>query len=217
LTRLAEGTEAPVPVVILAAGASRRLGEPKQFVPFRGRSLLAHAIAMATAADCGPVLVVLGAGADALREEATGAGARVVENPDWATGMASSVRAAIAAVAAEVPEAEAMLFTVCDQPLVTADLLAAIVRAHRDGSMLVAAAYDGATGVPALFARRYFDELRELSGDVGARRVLARHAADVRAIPFPGGELDIDAPADVARLAAEEGPGRGGPTPDDRS
>ncbi len=207
MTRPAKGPATPVPVVILAAGGSRRLGEAKQLVPFRGRSLLAHAIATALEADCGPVLVVLGARADALRDEAAGLGARVVENPDWATGLGSSVRAAIAAVEAEVPEAEAeaVLCTVCDQPLVTADLLASMVRAHREGRDLVAAAYDGATGVPALFARRFFAELRELPGDSGARRVLARHAADVHAIPFPGGAVDVDTPADVARLAAEGG------------
>ena len=201
MTRPGEIPPPLVPVAILAAGASRRLGEAKQLVRFRGRTLLAHAIATALAADCGPVLAVLGAGGEDLREEAAAAGARVVENPDWASGLGSSVRSALAAVAG----AEAVLFTVCDQPMVTADLLAAIVRAYRDGREIVAAAYDGAVGVPALFSRRYFGELEALQGDAGARRVLARHADAVHAIPFPGGGMDVDTPADLGRLAAEEG------------
>ena len=83
----------------------------------------------------------------------------------------------------------------------TPDLLAAIVRAHRAGHDLVAAAYAGGFGVPALFARRFFAELRALPGDAGARQVLARHAATVHAVPFPGGAIDVDTPADAARLA----------------
>ena len=207
MTHHERGPEVPIPVVILAAGASRRLGTAKQLVRFRGQSLLSHAIATASAADCGPVLVVLGAGADVLRDEVTGAGARVVDHPDWTTGLGSSVRAAIAAVEAEFPRAGAVLCTLCDQPLMTAELLAAIVRAYRDGSDLVATAYDRAIGVPALFGRRFFGELGELAGDSGARSLLARHAPEVCAIPFPGGALDVDTPADLARLAAEEGSG----------
>ena len=192
----------PIPVAILAAGESRRLGAAKQLVRFRGRTLLAHAVATARAAGCGPVLVVLGARADALRDEVADLGVRVVENPAWATGMGSSVRAAVAAIEAEIPAADAILFAVCDQPLVTADLLIAIAQAHRAGHDLVAAAYGASIGVPALFARPYFAELRDLPGDAGARKVLARHEAAVHAIPFPGGIVDVDTPADAARLAA---------------
>ena len=198
-----ERLASPIPVVVLAAGASSRLGEAKQLVPFQGRTLLTHAITTAIAADCGPVLAVLGAGGDSLRNEAIEAGARVVENPDWATGLGSSIRVAIDWIEAEIPEAGAVLCLVCDQPLMTAGLLATIIQAHRDGHDLVAATYDGAMGVPALFSRRFFGELRGLPGDVGARRILARHSAQVHAVPFPGGSIDVDIPADLARLAAE--------------
>lgn len=191
----------PIPVVILAAGASRRLGMPKQLALYRGQTLLGHAVATALAAGSGSVVVVLGAGADPLGREVTGPGVRVVANPDWATGMASSVRSGVAAVEEAVPDAGAILFTVCDQPLVTADLLEAITREHRAGHDLVAASYGETVGVPALFSRRYLAELAALTGDEGARRVLARHADLVRAIPFPDAALDVDTPADLARLA----------------
>lgn len=191
----------PVPVVVLAAGGSRRLGVPKQSLAFRGRSLLTRALDAARAADCGPVFAVLGSGADALRGEAAGPGVTVVDNPDWAAGMGTSFRAAVAAVGADCPAASAILFTVCDQPLVTGDLLAAIAAAHRGGQGLVAAGYAGTAGVPALFARRYFAELVALPADAGAKRVLVRYAAEVCVVPFPGGAIDIDTPDDAARLA----------------
>ena len=195
---------APIPVAILAAGASRRLGEPKQLVRFEGRTLLARAVDVARAAGLGPVVVVLGSRAAELRAEA-GAGRPgicVVENSDWATGMGSTVRAAVDAAEAAAPGASAVLLMSCDQPLVSIDLLVAISREHRDGGELVASAYDGILGVPALFARRFFGELRALPGDAGARRLIARHAAEARAVPFPGGSVDVDTPEDLARLAA---------------
>ena len=191
----------PIPIVILAAGESRRLGSAKQLVRFRGRSLLAHAAATARDAEGGPVFVVLGARADALRAEVANSGLRVVENPDWAEGMGSSVRAALATVLAEIPEARAVVLMVADQPLVTAALLRSLIRAHDAGHPLVAAAYAGAVGVPALFDRHYFAELQGLDGDAGARRVLRRHASTVHAVPFPGGVVDVDTPEDAAGLA----------------
>ena len=190
----------PVPVVILAAGASRRLGRPKQLVPFRGRTLLAHAVATARAAGCGPVFVVRGSRADTLQGEATGA--TLVENPDWGAGIGTSIRVAVAAIESELPGATAGLFTVCDQPFVTPELLAHIAEAHtRGGHGLVAAAYSGTVGVPALFARQYFNELKDLPGEVGAKRVLARHASAVHALPFPEGAVDVDTETDAELLA----------------
>lgn len=191
----------PIPIVVLAAGESRRLGSAKQLVRFAGQTLLARAIATGLAARSGPILVVLGSRLELLRDEVTALGARVIVNSAWATGMGSSVRAAVATVEADLPAASAILFTVCDQPLVTPELLAAIIRTHRAGADLVAASYAGGVGVPALFARRCFAELRDLPGDAGARRVLARHAEDVVAVPFPDGIVDVDTPADTDRLA----------------
>ncbi len=192
---------APIPIVILAAGESRRLGSAKQLVQFRGRTLLAHAVATAQAAAAGPVLVVLGARIDIVRAEITDPTVRVVANPAWAEGMGSSVRVAVAAVLADLPEARAILFLVADQPLVTSDLINELITAYDVGYPLVASCYDETLGVPVLFDRRYFAELSVLPGDAGARRVLARHSAAVHAIPFAGGVVDVDTPADAAHLA----------------
>lgn len=193
----------PVAVVVLAAGASRRLGRPKQLLTFRGQTLLARAVGVARAADCGPVFAVLPPAAGAMRREIDSA-ARVVENPDREAGLGTSIRAGVAA-AESSPGVSAILFTVCDQPLVTAELLRELVAAHRRGRGLVASGYGGAVGVPALFARQFFGELRALPAGAGAKRLLARHAAGVFAVAFPSGDFDVDTPADAERLDAAGG------------
>jgi len=205
-----------VAVVVLAAGGSSRLGTPKQLVRWRGRTLLRRAAetalagaglpspraSRATAAPVGPVVVVLGADARALRAELDGLAVHVVVNRRWRDGLASSLRAglraAIAAPGRERPAA--VLFLTCDQPCVTPSLLRRLVRRFRRGAPIVACAYDGTLGAPALFASAHFANLLALSGDQGARRILARHRDDVAPVRFARGAADVDRPRDLPRL-----------------
>src|SRR5437016_3635961 len=155
----------PVPgisVVILAAGASTRMGVPKQLLAFRGRSLLRRAAEEALASGCHPVVVVLGAYAQRLQEEIRGLPVRVVVNARWPEGMGTSVRAGIEALAAGAgaDEVEAAVLAVYDQPLFSARIVRELIAGHqRTGSPIVAAAYEGTRGVPALFSRSLFPEL----------------------------------------------------------
>lgn len=184
--------------LILAAGASSRLGQPKQLIPFRGRSLLRHAAETALGSLGRPVVVVLGALAGRLELELAGLPVVVVNNPQWEEGMASSIRAGLAAVA---PESEAAIIMLCDQPLLSARFLDQLVSAHQTtGRGIVAAAYGGSAGVPALFSRSYFAELATLSGSRGAKHLIASHDEDTAQIPFPDASLDIDRPEDLAQL-----------------
>ena len=204
-------------MVVLAAGESRRLGEPKQLLRYHGETLLRRAARTAVEAAVGPVVVVIaaGPGAPAMRGELAGLGVRVAENRQAVKGLSTSVRAGLEALgragvpAARAPAAasatdrplEATLFLTCDQPLVTAAVLRELVAAWRAGRpSAVASEYGGAVGVPALFARSLFEELRALGGEAGAKRVLQRHAGEVVKVPFPGGELDVDSPEDLQRL-----------------
>lgn len=190
-----------VGAVILAAGSSSRLGTPKQLLRFRGRSLLGNATLAALDASCAPVIVVTGAHAELVRREVDGLAARVVWNPLWESGLASSIRAGIAALLEADPSTGAAVLLLCDQPRVTPAVVAALVSAHRTtGSPVIASAYGDSAGAPALFSRELFAELCGLEGAEGAKQVIARHAPRARFLPFPGGEMDVDTPGDVARL-----------------
>ena len=185
---------------MLAAGASRRLPGPKQLLRHRGVTLLRHAAEVAVAVAGRSVVVVLAAGTARLRAELSGLAVRIVENPDAARGLSTSLRAGLDALC-EGREPDAALFLACDQPLLTADVLRHIVAAFAASRPpAVACAYAGTVGVPALFARSLFAELRSLEGDQGAKRVLERLGARVARVPFEPGGLDVDTPEDAAGL-----------------
>ena len=196
----------PVGLVILAAGGSTRLGPPKQLVAYRGRSLLRHSAEVAAGSLCRPTVVVLGAHAAELEAEVRDLPLRVTENRLWARGMATSLRCGVEALDAAEKEIGAVVIMLCDQPLVSVPAIDALVQAYRSGGKpIIASAYDGILGVPALFDRRLFPELLALEGEEGARRIIARHPLDVHGIPFLGGGLDIDTPQDCEQLHAGTG------------
>jgi molybdenum cofactor cytidylyltransferase len=181
-----------IPAVILAAGASRRLGRPKQLVEFDGESLLRRSV-RAARAGCAPVLVVLGSRAPEMEAHLAGLAVTIVPNPEWEEGMAASLRRGVAALPAG---AEAVLFLVCDQPRVDGALVQRLLetcRAHPGA--VVTCAYGGGRGTPSIFPARCFPALLALRGDRGARGML--HGEDVVVIPFPGGERDVDVPGDL--------------------
>jgi xanthine/CO dehydrogenase XdhC/CoxF family maturation factor/CTP:molybdopterin cytidylyltransferase MocA len=181
-------------IVILAAGGSSRMGGPKQLLDFQGRSLLHRAAGTALEAGCGPVVVVVGAGADRMREELAGLPVRIVRNEDWSEGLSTSVKAGLAALEGEV---EAVIFVPCDQPGVDAGVLNALVAAReRSGRGIVVSGYGGAWGAPMLLEASYWPEVRKLTGDRGAQKVAYAHADEVECVPFPHGTFDIDTPAD---------------------
>lgn len=187
----------PCGLILLAAGASTRLGQSKQLLPFRGRSLLRHAAETALATSCRPVVVVLGASAELLRTQLAGLPLQTVFNPLWSEGVASSIRAGL-----ETLTADAVLFTLCDQPLVTSEMLERIINRHRrGGAEIVASEYNGTIGVPALFSRSYFPDLAALKGDAGAKRILLQVPARVARVPLPEAAFDVDRPEQTARLS----------------
>ena len=178
-------------VIILAAGESSRLGKPKQLLPFRGRTFLAHAIV--TASAVGPVFVVLGARIDEIRPVVTDA--TIVENSEWAEGMGSSIRAGVAALPAEVTGA---ILMTCDQPLITAEFLKRLA----SSGPLAAAEYNNTIGVPAYFSREFFGELLDLKEKAGAKSVLLAHSEKVMPLPCPEAARDIDTLEDYRSLTS---------------
>lgn len=190
-----------IAAVILAAGASTRMGLPKQLLPFRGRSLLRHAVQVALTSPCRPVLVIIGAEAHRMREELQGLDVLAAENASWREGIASSIRTAIEALVGLPEPPDAALFMLCDQPLVTSELLNCLVNTYQAGSHLaVGCDYGDTLGVPALFDRELFPELMNLRGNQGAKRVLQARAGRAAFVHFPDARIDIDTHEDYARL-----------------
>lgn len=187
------------PALLLAAGASQRLGRPKALLPYRGSSLIEHAAETLLAAGCQPVLVVLGAEKDKARARVKGLPVGIVECDDAKEGLSASIRAGVEALATAAPDAAGLLLALVDQPLVTAGLLERLIEAGREGG-LAASDYGEAIGPPAYFAREYFTELTTLRGDRGAKRILQAHRNRLRLVEFPGGALDVDRSTDYERL-----------------
>jgi molybdenum cofactor cytidylyltransferase len=186
-----------VAAVLLAAGASTRMGAPKQLIEIDGKSMLRRAAEAVIATGCDPVIVVLGANAEVLREHLAGLPIRLVINERWQEGMASSIRAGLV-------DTDAALITLCDQPFVHAANLIALIELFRNsGKPIAAARYGGNLGVPAIFARALFPELLALTGDMGARRVIAAHADQVAALDLPDAAIDLDTPLDVESYSAK--------------
>src|SRR4051812_39864725 len=150
-----------VATIVLAAGESSRLGFPKQLLEFEGKTLLRRAIETAIAADIGSVFVVLGSEPTSFMPEIPAA-ATVIMNHEAREGMSSSIRAAVSAMTNEI---DALIFLVCDQPMLTAEILIELARHAGEG--IAAAEYDGSIGVPALFSRAFFPGLLLLRGDHG--------------------------------------------------
>ena len=189
-------------MLLLAAGASTRMGRPKQLLPWQGRTLLRHAAETAVASGCAPIILVTGALHEELLPEIAGLPIRTVRNAEWATGMASSLRAGLAAVAEATPAAVLVMLT--DQPLVTPELLRQLMaRQRQTQAPAVAAAYGDTLGVPAIFGQLLFPQLQQLHGAQGAGRLLAALGAIVESVDFPAGLLDIDTPEQYAALTAQ--------------
>ncbi len=177
-----------VAAIVLAAGASRRLGEPKQLIRLDGETLLERTVRVCREAGCLPVVVVLGAFVDEVCKGSSLGDASVVINDAWTEGMGSSVRAGVQELASGV---EGCVIATCDQPAVTAEHLRALMKSNE----LTASAYAGQHGVPAYFPRATFRQLMQLQGDAGARKLLK----DARALELPSGELDVDTAEDLKR------------------
>ncbi len=195
-----------VGAIILAAGSSSRLGQPKQLLQFRGKTLLRHMVEAAATAGCQPIAVVVGAERDRISKELAETKQFLVENETWHRGIGNSIRAGLRAVVAANPNIEAIVLLTCDQPLVGAETITALkTRQAETQKPIVASAYAGTLGIPALFACAYFNELFALDDEAGAKRVIFDHRDNVAEYQFPRGAIDIDTPADYEQLVRQDG------------
>ncbi|WP_303311064.1 nucleotidyltransferase family protein [Hymenobacter sp. BT730] len=187
-------------IILLAAGASSRLGQPKQLLPFEGKSLLRRAAETAIHADLGPVVVVTGALHEELLPELAGLQVAITRNESWERGMGASIKAGLRAAEALAP-LTGVLIMLCDQPLITSDLLRALQQKQLTANCpIVATEYAEIQGVPALFGKEVIPLLRSMSDEAGARQLLRQHPNKVATVPFSAASLDVDTPAQYEQL-----------------
>jgi molybdenum cofactor cytidylyltransferase len=191
----------PVAAVVLAAGTASRMGRLKQLLPYRGGTFVQHAVRQALEARFDPVIVVVGAGAEAVQAAIAPEPVHVVHNEGWQRGMGSSVSAGVRRIQEEGFASAAVAITLADQPLVTGEHLRAMRQEiYLSGAAVVAAEYNGMLGVPAIFARKLMGELINLPPEAGARHLLRRPELQVKAFPLPEAAMDIDTPEDLQIL-----------------
>ncbi|MBM0745064.1 nucleotidyltransferase family protein (plasmid) [Phormidium sp. CLA17] len=191
-------------LLLLAAGASRRMGTPKQLLPIQGRSLLRHLAEISIASLCDPVIAVLGASPHQIRPEIEDLPLQIIENQHWQSGMGTSISTGLAALLEQKPTLKAMLILVCDQPFVSTALIDQLVVAYQSTNyQIVATTYLETIGVPALLSDRYFSELLRLNSDTGARQIIQQHLNETYTIDFPKGAIDLDTPDQYQAFLAQ--------------
>jgi molybdenum cofactor cytidylyltransferase len=192
--------------IILAAGASRRFGRPKQLVNFRGKPLLEWVIDAAAHSDLDTIILILGHAHDEILERLD---ERLLEadistfiNHEYPSGQSSSLKIGLSMVRGDH---QAAIFLPGDQPLITSQLINQLIDAFWKSPKTIAApVYGGRRGAPAIFGRRHFDALMQTEGDRGGRGLIETHAGDVLEVETgdPHMLADIDTPEDLTRLQA---------------
>jgi molybdenum cofactor cytidylyltransferase len=216
--------QSQIAAVILAAGESSRLGQPKQLIQFRSKTLVRRMVDAAGEAGCRPILVVVGNSkqaphvhapcsprgetrqlVDAISSELKNTGATIVANPNWKCGIGTSIRTGIQHLIDTAPGVEATVLLTCDQPFVDRVVIDGLITLrHETGKPIVAASYADTLGVPALFDRGRLPELLRLDDSAGAKSIILSNRGQVAEFPFPEGKVDIDTAEDWQRFCCSK-------------
>jgi molybdenum cofactor cytidylyltransferase len=198
-------SEAAAAAILLAAGQSSRLGQPKQLIRVAGETLLHRTARLALQAGCSPVLVVLGFESARMCRELQDLEVLPIENPSWPEGMGASLRTGMEALLHPLlPLPSTLLLLVCDQPRLTLPHLRRLLERHAAGEFpITASMYQKRPGVPAVFAAGLFAHLAASSGDRGARTLIRSHGSAIQTVCWPEGSLDLDSPEDLDRISPQ--------------
>lgn len=189
-----------VGIILLAAGNSSRLGQSKQLIKIGGIPLLRKTTLAATHTHQ-PVVVVLGADAQAHQQVIHDLPAHSIIHTNWHLGMGSSLKAGLIHLLRLQPDIDGVLILVCDQPYLTTEHLQKIISEFvHNQPQIVASAYNNTSGVPALFHKALFPELLKLADDAGARKIIQQPNRQINTVPFDKGDIDIDTPDNLLHL-----------------
>jgi molybdenum cofactor cytidylyltransferase len=193
-----------IAAIILAAGESSRLGQPKQLIQFQGKTLVRRAVNAASEAGCQPILLVLGSETElvqGIRSELKNSGATIISNRNWKGGIGTSIRAGVQHLIDTALGVEATVLLACDQPFVDRAVIDGLITLRRETRKpIVAASYAGTLGVPVLFDRSLLPELLRLDDSAGAKSIILSNRDQVAEFPFPAGKIDIDTAEDWQRF-----------------
>lgn len=187
-------------IVLLAAGASTRLGQPKQLLAYKGRTLIQHMIHLVSDFQETEIRVVLGANFDEIIDHIDITGEKVLFNEDWENGLSTSIKRGLLDLTSNFPDIAGVMFVLCDQPFVNNELLQKVFEAFEKEKQIAACFYDGILGTPAMFDKSFFEEILALKGDKGAGMIIKQHRDITTIIPFEDGSKDIDTFADLRYL-----------------
>ena len=199
-------TQSHIAAIILAAGESSRLGQPKQLIQFQSKTLVRRVVDAASEAGCQPILVVLGSETETelvqgISSELKNTGATIISNPNWKGGIGTSIRAGVQHLIEIAPGVEATVLLACDQPFVNRAVIEGLITLHHETRKpIVAARYAGTLGVPALFDRSRLQDLLGLDDFAGAKSIILSNRDQVAQFAFPEGEIDIDTAEDRERF-----------------
>lgn len=187
-------------ILILAAGNSSRLGEPKQLLNFKGKSLLRH-VSEESLKISKSVVIVTGSNHSEISNEIKDLEIVITENINWNEGMGSSIHIGFKKLLKSFPEIVNCIVSVCDQPFISASVFSELIKMQKDSQKgMVASKYADTLGTPVLFTNKYFQDLSNLSGQEGAKKLLRKYKGDIAAIHFENGAIDIDTQEDYKKL-----------------
>jgi molybdenum cofactor cytidylyltransferase len=189
-----------VATILLAAGSSRRMGQPKQLLKFNKKSFIRTIAETALSSCTDNLYIVVGAKKQEMIRELDNIDATIVHHDHWHKGIGSSIRAGIHAVTADNNLYDGVLILLVDQPAVNTDLLNTMIKKFKAGADIVASSYADSIGVPALFSKTYFRDLEKLADNYGAKILLQKYSQKLVCIPFPYGTFDIDTQEDFKYL-----------------
>ncbi len=192
-----------ITIAILAAGASTRMGSPKQLLKWGNKSLITHTISIAQNSKAKEVIVVLGANSETITSEIKGTSASILINKEWHKGIGKSIACAADHILNSNEKCKGILVILADQPFVTTDYLNEIIEVYTtEKANIIATAYhSNKLGVPALFDRVYFEELSQLSGDDGAKSLIKKDKHVVTVLSSNFTNVDIDTKADFKQYS----------------
>ncbi|WP_379966309.1 NTP transferase domain-containing protein [Epilithonimonas sp. UC225_85] len=188
-------------VIILSAGNSSRLGQPKQLLQYKGKTLLENIASEALKIPSANTIIVTGAQKSELEKVVANMGIYFCDNNNWQFGMSSSIKRGLEKALEINKETEAVLLCVSDQPFVDGDLLQNLISTFEETKKITASFYNETPGTPAVFPKQFFSELSDLDGKEGAKKILKAHQNDLSLIPFEKGAIDIDTIEDYKKLA----------------